>query len=349
MRCAKGSSTAQLVQHRISLCRSLWTVWAGAMTIYYEASSLQGWLGLPRLMLSWRGTVWSSSLSSPVFWLVQLTHVALLILVGKLPILVSSDPQEDSSVLLPYFSCEDTGQVCVMLPALPWSWATIALGLLFFFVVFYSNNCFTRFFTLYGHCVGLGATTQEWVALVKYYSRPLAAERLPLSAVRRVQWNCTRFVLAAMHCLYYALQGESISNAEWRMLLARDLLSADEAARLRSYGGFKPFLCLCWGIDEAHELIQHASRVDASRHHDLGHSIRDELVLAQFREAAFKFRGHCGQIVNLLKQPVSLIRASHARMHACTHARMHACTHARTQQWVPPTHTPRLHTKAHVG
>ena len=30
----------------------------------------------------------------------------------------------------------------------------------------------------------------------------------------------------------------------------------------------------------------------------------EELVLMQFREVAFKFRGHCGQIINLLKQPV---------------------------------------------
>ena len=27
-------------------------------------------------------------------------------------------------------------------------------------------------------------------------------------------------------------------------------------------------------------------------------------VLGQFRDVAFRFRGHCGQIVNLLRQPV---------------------------------------------
>jgi hypothetical protein len=280
------------------------------MTIDYDASSLQGWVGLPRLLLSWRGTIWQGSLTGPVFWLTQLSHVAILILTGALPILVPDPLDGTGGAKVPYFSCNPASgaMACISLPSVAWSSASIALGLLFFFLVFYSNNCFTRFFTLYGHCVGLGASTMEWVHLVKHYSRRLTSHEDGPPAVRRIQWNCTRLVLAAMHVLYYSLHGssagEAIAESEWRMMLARDLLSADEVATLRAYKGFKPFLALSWAVEEAAGLLEEAARCDRSRHHDLGQGTRDEIVLAQFREAAFKFRGHCGQIVNLLKQPV---------------------------------------------
>jgi predicted membrane chloride channel (bestrophin family) len=178
---------------------------------------------------------------------------------------------------------------------LPYSLAVISLPLLFFFIVFYNNNSYSRFYTLYGHTVGLGANTMEWTALVKLHSDPTD---------RAGQWNAVRLLLAGMNILYYSLFGPGLDDGEWARIMERNLLSHEEVWRLKSYEGFKPFLAVCWALEEAQKLVNNKSKADKSMHYDLGQSIRAEHIHSQFREVAFSFRGHCGQIVNLLKQPV---------------------------------------------
>ena len=67
-----------------------------------------------------------------------------------------------------------------------------------------------RFNQFYGHCIALGGICQSWAALVRLNLRPCHAS---------VKWNCTRFVLAAIHLLYYTLNqsdgGEAITAEEW--------------------------------------------------------------------------------------------------------------------------------------
>ena len=52
--------------------------------------------------------------------------------------------------------CVSFGPVCVRVQ-LSWSTAMLGIPLLFFFIVFYNNNSYQRFYTLYGHTVGMGA------------------------------------------------------------------------------------------------------------------------------------------------------------------------------------------------
>jgi predicted membrane chloride channel (bestrophin family) len=217
-----------------------------------------------------------------MFWGTILLHLALLILGGRIPLYVpestnASGTEEDEWVRwTPY-----------ELPVLPWSAAVVGLTLLFFFIVFYGNSSYQRFYQLYGHTVGIGGTTMEWVCLVRSCSTGLAE---PERSTAR--WNATRFVLAAAHVLYYALHGESISEDEWRMIVLRQLLSESEVCLLKAYKGFRPFLAVCWALESAQTMC-----ASAGQH-------GDGWTAWQFREVAFKFRGHCGQIVNLLKQPV---------------------------------------------
>ena len=97
-------------------------------------------------------------------------HVAVLIVNDKIPILVPDPdyeaPSGDASSgdeTVPYVHYFTAGT----LPKMPWSVGVMSLSLLFFFAVFYSNNCYQRFTVLFGHTVGLGGTTMEWTLLVK--------------------------------------------------------------------------------------------------------------------------------------------------------------------------------------
>ena len=174
----------------------------------------------------------------------------------------------------------------------------LGLPLLFFFIVFYNNNSYQRFYTLYGHTVGLGKGIMEWTALVKAHSLSTTAEH------KWARWNCVRFMLAGMNILYYSLFGGDMDKKEWAIIVDRHLLTAEEVAMMQGYKGMKPFLAVLWALDEAKALVTEKAKVDESLHRDLGQGMRDELIHAQFREVAFDFRSHCGQIINLLKQPV---------------------------------------------
>jgi hypothetical protein len=177
------------------------------------------------------------------------------------------------------------------------STAHVGLPLLFFFIVFYNNNSYQRFYTLYGHTVGMGGKTMEWTALVKAHS-PSGAEHM------WTQWNAVRPMLAAMNILYYSLFGGDMDDTEWTKIIDRNLLTVEEVRTMKSYKGFKPFLAVNWALEEARAAVKEKSLVDESLKHDLGQGMRDELIISQFQQIAFEFRGHCGGIVNLLKQPV---------------------------------------------
>ena len=69
----------------------------------------------------------------------------------------------------------------------------VANGLLTFFLVFYSVQCFQRFYTLYERCVFLGGSLMEWVSLVRTH----------LDCDAESEWNATRYMLGAL-CVHYA-------------------------------------------------------------------------------------------------------------------------------------------------
>ena len=88
-------------------------------------------------------------------------------------------------------------------------------------------RCYARFFNMYGHCVGIGGATMQWVALVK----------LHLPDKVQVQWNAVRFMLAASHVEYYSLSGGGITPDEWKICCGRDLLTPREIETLKAYKG----------------------------------------------------------------------------------------------------------------
>lgn len=134
----------------------------------------------------------------------------------------------------------------------------------------------------------------EWLALVRF--------SLPTDKVS--QWNAVRLILASQHILYYSLHGENFDDDEWQVIIDRCMLTRSEVGVLKKYGGFKPYLTLTWAMAEAKSQTELKCRSDDSMNRDLGQGMREELIHSQFREVAFKFRGHCGQIINLLKEPV---------------------------------------------
>lgn len=187
---------------------------APAMTIEYDAGDLTGWCGLPRLLCMWRGTVLVGAFFGPIFWLTMSSHIIFLLLDGRI----------------------ETGMSPHPLPVLDWKIGTLCSSLLFFFVIFYGNAMYNRFYTFYGHVLGIGGRTMEWVSLCKVYSeaveepyrlahaqdrgtmagRPIQlAPRLVRSTFR---WNALRFFLASAHLSFYAVYDQGIQENEWKMM-----------------------------------------------------------------------------------------------------------------------------------
>merc|ERR1719269_291960 len=96
------------------------------MTIFYEPGDFNELTVLMR----WRGTILPSVLVRPVIWLLMIFHTTMLYL---------------------HMMRDD-----IEMPTLPWKLTALPTSLLVFFLVFYSGNCFTRYYTFYSKCTGMG-------------------------------------------------------------------------------------------------------------------------------------------------------------------------------------------------
>jgi len=161
----------------------------------------------------------------------------------------------------------------------------LGTGLFAFFLLFYQNQCYARFYALYGHCVGLGGGLMEWTSLIK--------QHMPDDP--DVHWNCTRFMLAAMNVEYYSLCGPGIDEDEWKLIKERNLLTPDECEKVKAYTGFKPFLPVYWALKECRKQLWDEPGETTQSH---------VLKMQMLEDKALKFRGHTSQIINQLKQPV---------------------------------------------
>lgn len=267
------------------------------MTIDYDASALSGWKGARLLFLRYHGTILAGLFHGPMFWVPNVLHVLFCAIGGQFT--HNNHPEAASANDPVAWAGPSLGSTELKLT---WQMATVSLPLLFFFIVFYNNNSYSRFYTLYGHTVGLGANIMEWTALIKLHTVP---------SDRAGRWNSVRLMLAAMNMLYYSLFGGDMEDSEWARIVERNLLSYDEVLLLKPYKGFKPFLAVFWALEEAQNLVAKKSSVLMAKipEHLLpkgagAEGIRAEHIHSQFRDVAFAFRGHCGQIINLLKQPV---------------------------------------------
>ena len=191
-------------------------------------------------------------------------------------------------------------------PILQWSQVAVITSLLTFFIVFYGSQCYSRLQSFFASCVGLGGTAMNWVGLVRNH--------LPRDG--NLQWNATRLMLASMHIMFYTNQtsegGEEISELEWKSIVERQLLSTEEIAIVQRYKGYQPFLVIVWALDEVEHGLLSAVRPSATPDADSdvvfdafgSDRYRVGDLLSAFRDLAFTFRGHCGQINNWMNQPV---------------------------------------------
>lgn len=221
-------------------------------------ASMPMWL----VLCSWRGTVLPLTLGQTSFWLMVAFHAAFIVLAKT--------------------AGEDWRPANYSLLSVPGT-------MLVFFLVFYSGQCYTRFFTMYAHCVGIGGATMQWVAIIKLHVRDDA----------NVQWNCVRFMLAAAHVAYYGLHGDFESGG-WDTIKGRDLLSEDECSQIRAFTGFKPFLPITWGMHE----VKRQLRVDSKA------PLETVLEWDEIQRIGFALRGEVSQLENLLKMPVPWACAS---------------------------------------
>ena len=178
---------------------------------------------------------------------------------------------------------------CEFLPSLDWRAAAAMTSLLTFFIVFYGSQSYTRFRMFYSHTVGLHGTIMNWVCLVRNH--------LPRDA-DNLHWNATRLILASLHVMYFTLaestDGANLSEAELKAIYDRELLTKEEVDRIVKYTGYKPFLPLIWAQREVAAAIEGSTQLPSN----------DDQLMYHFRELAFQFRGHCGQITNELAEPV---------------------------------------------
>jgi predicted membrane chloride channel (bestrophin family) len=213
-----------------------------------------------QVLWRWQGTLLPMVLYKPMFWFLALVHTAFICI----------------------------HELVIPLPVLPYSAVGTIMSLLVFFVVFYGSQSYARLQMFWGHCVGLSGTTMNWVALVQTSLGQCDAG---------TKWNCTRYVVAALHVLYYTLNfssgGSGVSSEEWSIIQTRGLLSEQERDIVVNFKGLKPFLLLVWALGEVESALGRDAK-DA----------RTAQLLGDFRKQAFDFRGHCGHIVNWLAQPV---------------------------------------------
>ena len=183
-----------------------------------------------------------------------------------------------------------------------------------------SSQCYARFQFFWSQVIGLGNVCMEWTTLVAVY--------LPDDPT--VRWNCTRFLLASMHILFFMVnshkdEGEGrvidddhhesslISEAEWRMLLQRYLLTPEECSIINEYKGLASGLPITWALAEVEAVF---SSVSPANMQDKRSPPERASILASFRALAFRMRNHCREIKQTLQMPVPfpyfqfLVRAS---------------------------------------
>jgi len=263
-----------------------------------------------RWITRWQHTVLPMVVQDPIFWMLQLWHLYWLLTEHALIARGSH------------------------LPVLEWKAATMASGLLTFFVVFYGGHCYGRYFQLHQMCGGIGGSIAEWSYLVKAHFDGSPAT---------VKWNLVRLMLAAMQIHYTKLGGEElndakdITDAEWRAIQRNNFLSAEEIRTIRKYRGAKCFLPAMWALAEVRaalkiklkplssqaktvkplpdsplkadkELEKNVKKPTVAQSHEtennLLHTPAAMRLLADFEEVALKFRSCCSGSLNLLNMPV---------------------------------------------
>ena len=165
------------------------------MTIPYDASELNE----ISVLMRWRGTIMAMVLTRPVIWILVGVHYFFLHI---------------------HLERDD-----IEMPKLPWAIVGVPTALLTFFLVFYSGNCFARYYALYGKCMAMNGAVMSWVGLCRIFFNSASSETL---------WNLSRHLLASVYVLYFTLGGDAsdggklITEREWATIMRHRLLSEQD-------------------------------------------------------------------------------------------------------------------------
>jgi prepilin signal peptidase PulO-like enzyme (type II secretory pathway) len=146
------------------------TITGPAMTIAYSTDDFNE----VTVMLRWRGTILPDVLCRPAIWVLMFAHIAFFFL--------------------------HVHHTEVTMPPLPWKVVSVPTSLLTFFIVFYSGNCFSRYYALYSHCSGMSSAVMVFAGLLRVH--------FPTASTDEV-FNMCRYAVASVYMLYFQLGGEA--------------------------------------------------------------------------------------------------------------------------------------------
>ena len=247
------------------------------MTIYYDPHELQ-----LSFITRWKGTIFPLVLNDPMFWFLIAVHCFLLYLDGHM--------------------LENGGDG---LPTLDWQASTVAMGLLTFFLVFYGNHCYSRYFELYSHCISIQRQMMQWAHLVHvHFGGKTAAAK----------WNMARLMLGAMQ-LHYAFmrqeeddegsEHQGVSTEEWRAMRRSNLFSRAEIATLQKYRGYKPFLAASWALNEVKlAILKDRPETPGGPMKSVLTSMPQLTIFNMYNAIVQDFSAHCSATMEVLNQPV---------------------------------------------
>ena len=158
------------------------------------------------LVVRYAGTVLPLVFQKPSFWILMSIQACFSILDHWAPL------KEGHDEVLPecYFSfqthSEDKG---CHLPPLDWDVVGNPVNLLIYFIVFYSNRCYERFFKMWEHCYLLMALSMEWCARLRMVFDTKQSGQSK-QEVQAICWRSARRVIASLQLLFFALNGSGI-------------------------------------------------------------------------------------------------------------------------------------------
>jgi len=235
------------------------SVESAAMTISYDPGDFNELT----VLLKWKGTIMPSVLCRPAMWMLMAAHVSFF-----------------------YLHMYRTD---VHMPTLPWKLTAVPTSLLTFFLVFYSGNCFSRYYAFYTRCMGMAGSAMAYTGLLRVHFPKTSPEKL---------WNLSRHVVASVYLLYFQLSGgasdggKRVTESEWKVLVATGLISEEEKVKLDNFRGFRPFLLQLWALRAVQDhLVEDKEKGPGA-------------AFAPFQGQILTLRGHCAEIVDQMTQPI---------------------------------------------
>ena len=122
----------------------------------------------------WQGTLLPMVLQKPMFWSLMGVNFSLLVYHDYL------------------LSQGEAG-----LPELAWDAAVVPMSLLTFFIVFYGQQSYSRYYAFYGNCAQMSTSLAEWMSMLKRH----------FGGDPACMWNAARLMLAAHHIVFGSLDG----------------------------------------------------------------------------------------------------------------------------------------------